>query len=222
MADHVAAAFRAMLGPNIGVGVTDPRSDACDLWPAERQAVAHSVPKRQKEFAAGRRAARIAIDQLGLPAIAIPVGPQRAPVWADGLRGSIAHCDSLCIAVVSQTHCSIGIDIEPATALDSDLIPIICTPQEQDWLRGHSPDLRGIMAKQIFCAKEAVYKTQYVLTGQVIGFDAVSLRVNQDNSFDVITLRPWSPALPPIDGAIDMQNGMILACAWVAGSGTST
>jgi 4'-phosphopantetheinyl transferase EntD len=203
MQDDIAAVLRAMLGPAVGIGVSNPKDTFDDLWPTERPAIARAIPKRQYEFAAGRRAARQAMAELGIPAQAIVIGDQRAPVWPGGVTGSIAHCDSICIAAISKTHRSMGIDIEPATPLPADLIPIVCTEQEQAKLPKTDA---GMIAKRIFCAKEAVYKAQYPLTGEVIGFDALSIHFNQDDTFDA-TL----PNLPPLHGKLRTQHDLILA-----------
>jgi len=205
--DGVRGALRAMLGPDAGIGVTDPAAGGY-LWPAEKPAIARAIPKRQAEFAAGRSAARAALAAIGIAPIAILQHADRAPRWPAGITGSIAHCDSCCIAAVArQTDIgAMGIDVEPATALDPDLIPTICTPAERRWI-ATTPD-PGFAAKQIFSAKEAVFKAQYPLTGQVIGFDAVSLTLTGD-SF-IITA---GPSLPPLKGVVLIQEGLILTAA---------
>lgn len=180
-----------MLGPDVGVAVTDPHITSAPLWPDEAPAMTRAVPKRQLEFAAGRQAARAAIVDLGLPAAAIPQGQDRAPIWPDGLTGSIAHCDDICIAAVARPGQikSLGVDIEPATPLESNLEDIICTKAERAWLDTLPAESRGLTTKIIFSAKEAVYKAQYPLTGQVIGFDEIELFFSPDQSlFEVNSL----------------------------------
>ncbi|MFA8441782.1 4'-phosphopantetheinyl transferase [Yoonia sp.] len=207
--DSIRAALRKMLGPNAGIGVTDPAVPS-DLWPEETSAMSRAIPKRRTEFAAGRKAARIAMAELDLPPIAIPQGADRAPIWPKGISGSISHCAQCCIAVVAQTahYPTIGIDVEAADPLDNDLIPVVCTPAEQVWLRD-APDF-GLAAKMIFSAKEAVYKAQYPLTGKIIGFDAVSLIIDEDR-FSVAA----NPTLPTLKGTILIQEGLILSVAHV-------
>ncbi|MEL6838739.1 MAG: 4'-phosphopantetheinyl transferase superfamily protein [Pseudomonadota bacterium] len=173
----VKAALQNMLGPTFGVGVTNPRDPADGLWPEETPAIARAVDKRQRDFAAGRRAARTAMEEFGLTPTAIPQGEQREPIWPDGLIGSISHCQTCCIAAVAESnhHRSIGIDIEPATPLDTDLNRMICQPSERDWLTTQAnPQLA---AKTIFSIKEAVYKAQFPLTRDVIGFHAVTTEI---------------------------------------------
>lgn len=173
----LAVALRGLLGPGIGVGVTDPGGPTAPLWPEEAPAMARAVPKRWLEFAAGRHAVRVAMAELGLPLTAIPMGNDRAPVWPKDLVGSIAHCDTACIAVVAhQGHTrAIGVDIEPATPLAADLWETVCTLTERTWLDRQPATDRGILAKLIFSAKESVYKAIYPLTGQVIGFEEVEI-----------------------------------------------
>lgn len=186
MSVAILTALRAMSGPDVGLGLTDPRAPEQGLLQPEMDAIAHAIPKRRREFAAGRRAARAAMAELGLPSAPVLVGPQREPLWPEGLTGSIAHCATLCIAAVSQTHQSLGIDLETASPLPADLEEIVCTKAERAWLDMLSPETRGLAAKKIFSAKEAIYKAQYPLTGQVIGFEAVELRPSETaNGFEL-------------------------------------
>jgi len=169
--------LRRILGPEVGVGIADPKAPDGALLPEEQRAMARAVKKRLHEFTSGRLAARQAMAELSHPPAAIPMAPDRSPVWPDGLVGSITHSDDICIAAVAQSGLgrSIGIDIEPDTPLDPDLEEVICTPSERDWLDTQPSDRRGYLAKQIFCMKESVYKALYPLTGQVIGFDEVEI-----------------------------------------------
>ncbi len=173
----LADTLRALLGPDFGIGVTDPRIDYGDLHPSEVAATPRMVPKRRLEFTAGRAAARMAMAELGVDPHPIPMAPDRAPVWPTGLIGSIAHCDTVAIAAVALADQirAIGIDIEPATPLDPDLWDTVCTGAELEWLNAQPKCDRGLQAKLIFCAKESVYKAQYPLTGRMIGFEDVEV-----------------------------------------------
>ncbi|WP_108813438.1 4'-phosphopantetheinyl transferase family protein [Loktanella sp. Alg231-35] len=204
----IKAALERLLGPNVGIGVTDPRDSPSGLWPEEAAALPRAIPKRRAEYAAGRRAARQAMGALGLPAAAILNANDRAPIWPAGLTGSIAHCDDCCIAAVTLTsaHRALGIDLEPAKPLDADLIPTICCQTEQDWVAGQADP--GLAAMTIFCAKEAIYKAQYPLTGQVIGYDAVTVHL-ADGDFAITA----HPTLPDMQGAVVIKGGLILAVA---------
>jgi 4'-phosphopantetheinyl transferase EntD len=53
---------------------------------------------------------------------------------------------------------SVGVDIEPAAPLPSNLLDLIATPSERRQLKG---DL--FVARRLFCMKEAVYKATHPL-----------------------------------------------------------
>lgn len=149
------------------------------LFPAEAAAMRGAVPARRREFALGRGMARAAMQALGLRGCAIPMADDRAPVWPDGVAGSISHGGGLCLSVVSADPCvaAIGIDVDSATALAEDLWPVVCDASERNWLAGQPACDRGRLAKLIFCAKEAAYKAQYPLSGRLFGFDGFHISV---------------------------------------------
>ena len=136
MSEELAAAVRDLFGPGVAVAAADPRAPATGLLPEETAPTGRMIEKRHREFAAGRRAARAAMTGLGLPAVAIPMGPDRAPVWPEGVTGSISHTDTHCLAAVARTGevRALGLDLEPDMALEPALWPDICTGAELDWL----------------------------------------------------------------------------------------
>lgn len=80
--------------------------------------------KREQEFALGRRAACEALVGAGLRPLDIPRGENGEPIFPDGFVGSISHTqrragteprpyeELIAIAIVSNTHRSLGIDLE--------------------------------------------------------------------------------------------------------------
>jgi len=72
-----------------------------------------AVDKRQADFLAGRLITTRAFEQLALPAANIPIGPNREPVWPDGVVGSISHTKDMCGCLISTNpSLLVGIDIE--------------------------------------------------------------------------------------------------------------
>jgi 4'-phosphopantetheinyl transferase EntD len=182
------------------------------LWPQEARAVASAVPARQAEFAAGRTAARQALVALGADVAAIPMGADRAPVWPEGVVGSITHAGGHALAAVARVadFAGLGLDIEPATTLAPDLVSDIAMAPEQAWLWGQPDPLMS--AKQVFVAKEAAYKAQYALSRMILGFDALAV------SFDAQGFTAtFTGAVPPfghgdhLSGRSVMAEGFILA-----------
>ena len=204
-------ALRGLLGPGIGVGVTDPTAPTGALWPEEEPAIARMVDKRRLEFTAGRMAARAAMADLGLPPAPVPMAPGRAPIWPAGLTGSIAHSATACIAAVAPLGDirSIGLDIEDATPLAPDLWDTVLTPGELRWLKAQPTADQGLLAKRIFSAKEAFYKAQYPLTGRVLGFEEVEVSLNSEG-FQVL----YSGSV--VQGRFLATDGLILGLVRLA------
>jgi 4'-phosphopantetheinyl transferase EntD len=180
----VVALTKSVLPAGLAVAARNPRDipDAAD--PSEALALRGAVPRRLAEFHAGRAAARAAMVALSLPPRPVPMGPDRAPLWPAGITGSISHCATACVAAVGlgSIWAGIGVDIEEDTPLEPLMVAEVCTKAERIWLGGQPPAERGLMAKLVFCAKEATYKAQYPLTGQLFGFDALEIRIDRTQS----------------------------------------
>lgn len=168
---------QGLLPPGVALAETDPRAPQPAPWPEERAGLTRPRPERLREFAAGRTAARRAMAQLGLPPAPVAHGFDRAPVWPEGLTGSISHCSTACLAAVApMTRArALGLDLEEDTPLPLDLIPAICTPEEEAYLATLPPQQRGRMAKLIFSAKECAYKAQFPLSRRLFGFQTLAL-----------------------------------------------
>jgi len=162
-----------LLPEGCGCGFADPHDAPDGLLDGE------SIPgidKRQREFAAGRRAARMAMARIGLPPAAIPMGPDRAPVWPAGLAGSITHSASACLAAVTARPLLIGLDLEPDMPLAPELWDSVLRPEEAAQLNG---DARQAMA--VFSAKEAAYKAQFPRSRAILDFQAMEVALFGDH-----------------------------------------
>lgn len=172
--------FRTLFPQDVAIAESDPRLPPARLLPEEERFVRNAGEGRRREFAAGRAAARRALTALGLPAAPILAGGDRAPVWPEGVVGSISHCETLCLAAVAPagTYCAIGIDVEPAEALPEDILDTVCTPAEIAWLETRPATERGLWARAIFSVKECAYKCQYPMTGRLIDFHAFEVAID--------------------------------------------
>lgn len=142
--------------------------------PVERAAIAHAVSSRRGDYLGVRDCARTALAALGVAPVAIGTGPRREPLWPDGVVGSLTHCDGYrgaAVARVGQLH-SIGIDAEPHEALAPGVLDTVGLPEEARAVAalGRS-DPRTRWDRLLFCAKEAVYKAWFPLTGEWLGFE---------------------------------------------------
>ena len=180
------------LGGEVVVEAAPIFADADLLLPEERAHVEKAVEKRVREFATGRVLARRALARLGRTPTAIPVGPDRAPVWPDDVLGTITHTRSLCAVACSTPERvrSLGLDVERVRDMKPGLAERILRPEELE-SRGDRPTLA------YFCAKEAVYKCQHPLSGQFLEFQDVSIEFDPDLSSFEATIhvceddRPW-------------------------------
>lgn len=205
------AALRSILPQGAGVGATDPLADH-PLWPGET--VPGAIPRRLREFAAGRAAARKAMAEIGTAPCAVPMQHDRSPAWPAGIGGSITHAATVCLAAALRGGHP-GIDLEPDDDLPRDTRDIVLTARERTF--------DGRSARAVFCAKEAFYKAQYPITERLIGFDAVEVGL-AGNGFTVtlcIDLAGWR-AGHVISGRLAAAQGHILASVVLPMARTAT
>lgn len=167
------------------------------VLPEERPFVVGAVPSRVREFAAGRACARLAMDALSEPPCPIGVLSDRTPDWPQAMTGSITHSKTHCAAAIVRKGGgvrAVGIDLEPAEALDADLVSSVCRDEEVAWLSRHADPERLLLAKLIFSAKECAYKCQYAISRKAFGFEDMALELDLDRErFSATLLRPFSP-----------------------------
>ena len=109
---------------NVSTAISSPFASVDALMPQERNFVKAAVEKRQREFATARVLARRLLADYGIRQYPLLNDDDRVPVWPEGFVGSISHCDDCCVVALlgkSGNTISIGIDVEPDTAIDPDL-----------------------------------------------------------------------------------------------------
>jgi 4'-phosphopantetheinyl transferase EntD len=174
-------------------------ADPSRLHPAEQRQIDRAAPARRGEYSAGRLLARSLLDSLGAAPAPLLNGPDRAPAWPAGFVGSISHCPTLCAVVVASRWdiCAIGVDVEPAVALDADVEPLVLTARDRDSIAQLPLRIRVIGARLVFSAKEAFYKALYPTTGVFLDFTQAWVTFVKEQSFIVTTTAPLQrgPAL---------------------------
>ena len=156
-------------------------------------------PKRLADFSTGRYCAIKALEQLGIQDTIIPMGEDRAPIWPEGIVGSISHCDSLTGAIVAKNadHISLGLDIEEIGRVTPDLWDLVFTENEKSYLFGLSDEDLLVQSTAMFSIKEAFYKFQYPITKTFLDFLEVEvdlpgfkhINVLSDNMNNVSSIR---------------------------------
>ncbi len=115
---------------------------------------------------------------LDCPATSLATGPDRAPLWPNGITGSISHAFPVAVAAVARTSQwrSLGIDVE---VIQSDgqteaLVPKIVLAQEAELAGRYFAS--GTAATLIFSAKEAIYKAAPRGLQRALRFDSAILQ----------------------------------------------
>ena len=221
----------ALFPTEVVVGIADSAMYHGRLLPAEATLVARAVAKRRQEFTAGRLAARTALARLGAPPGPLLQTPRHAPDWPEGMVGSITHCQGFCCAVVARSaHArSLGVDAETGEALEDQIAALVCGPAELAHFAALPPPPCGNWPKLAFVAKETFYKCVDPLLGELLDFDAVTVRFAPDpggegGGFAIAPRRPELAAGPgplPTTGRWTVADGRVLAgMAWLPAAHT--
>jgi 4'-phosphopantetheinyl transferase EntD len=178
--DHkLAELLRTWFGETGGVSVAGIAPHP--LFPSEEAYIANAIPRRRNEFSTGRWCARQALQRIGVPPCAIPVGPRREPVWPPGSTGSITHAGGLCAAVAfrAKPGQGAGIDLleaEQARRLLDNAANLISSSAEESAARAAIPpaiDSRALL----FSAKESVIKAISARTARFVDFTEIYVGV---------------------------------------------
>lgn len=189
-----------------------------ELLPAEIDGTFPMIPRRRREYRHGRCCARLALAGLGYPDCPVPLGTDRAPLWPEGVVGSISHCgDSAAAAVAHRVEVGgIGLDIEQTEELDQPLVSMICRSEELERLG--PGDVRLLVAKLLFSAKESVFKCIFPLVQRFVDFQEVEVQLDLDaNTF---VARPHAEDLEPqlfrrLHGRFGQTRGLFVTAAYL-------
>lgn len=186
----------------------------------ERQLAGHRMSqKRKKEFALGRWCARQAMSAFNRAQEPLLIGPSRAPIWPQGLLGSITHCEGYCAAAIveKKNSIAIGIDAEPWINFPLDIRDHIATEQELSHSAfGRFDDQKRLAV--LFSAKESIFKALNPLTGIFFDFLSTSLVVDvaagifSFESLSVPEIQPYSNSLV---GRFLTSDNLVISSAYV-------
>ena len=146
--------------------------DELALLPEEVDTFAPGVDKVRRASGAARIVARELMLRLGHAQRAVPKSASGMPIWPTGIVGSLAHDSEVSVAAIAleREFSSLGVDVEPAEALDPDLLDFVVTENERRSI-GDDP-CRG---RLFFSIKESVYKAVYPLDGTFLDHQDVEV-----------------------------------------------
>lgn len=181
---RVVDAATSILDRDVVVEAAAPAADLDELFPEERRHVEAGswAPARQREFAAARGCARLALRRLDVEPCALVPHADRSPRWPHGIAGSITHTRELCLVALARRGpvASLGVDVERVTDTSADIEALVCTAAERRWLDAQAASQRERNIRLLFSAKEAFYKCQYPLTRAFLDFQEVELAIDVD------------------------------------------
>lgn len=164
----------------------------------ETHDVDRAVMRRRQEYTTARWCARRALGGLGYGPVPIPRGERGAPVWPDGIVGSMTHCEGYRAAAVARAAdvLSVGIDAENHLPLPEGVLEVIALPAERERcaeLTAAEPQVHW--GRLLFSMKESVYKTWFPLTRRWLDFEQADITIGPDGTFDA-RLLVADPAMP--------------------------
>ena len=153
------------------------------LRPAEQVAAASMGPARRAAYASGRRVAHAALAMLGEASAAV-TNRGRLPQWPPAFVGSIAHSDTLAVAVAARGDRvqGIGVDVEAEGRVGTRAAGRVLVQAEL----ARFPPARWTLA---FSAKEAVYKAVNPIVGEYLGLRDVAIET-AGQTFSAATATP--------------------------------
>jgi 4'-phosphopantetheinyl transferase EntD len=151
---------------------------------------------RRRASGAARLAARLLLPELRGEAAAplLPRSASGAPVWPEGLIGSLAHDESYAVAAVAArgTLLGLGVDIEPSEPLPQDVEDFVLTEAER-----RETARNPVAGRLVFTAKEAVYKAVHPLDGSALEYSDIEISLGE--------------------GRATLRDGRRLKVFWLAG-----
>jgi 4'-phosphopantetheinyl transferase EntD len=177
-------------------------------FPAEEMLMETWGQKRRRDFALGRACARAALSKLGYDDVAIGRDKNGAPLWPQGVVGSIAHTTGYGVALVARLgqFSGVGVDAERMGGVTQNLWPRLFDAQECDHLIGLEAEGQKRAATLFFSAKEASHKAWGIKSALV--FRDIHIAPRGDG----FAATRGSESL---EGRYAVEGDLILTAAWL-------
>jgi 4'-phosphopantetheinyl transferase EntD len=181
-----------LLPPPVAAAETFVDPPGATLFPAEEAVIVRALDKRRREFTSARLCARTALARIGVPPAPILPGERGAPIWPEGVVGSMTHCAGYRAAAVARAAevATIGLDAEPNEPLPDGVLKTIAIPAE----RAALPDLPAGVGvswdRLLFSVKESVYKAWFPLCRTWLDFSEAEVTIEPSGTFEARLLVP--------------------------------
>jgi 4'-phosphopantetheinyl transferase EntD len=218
-AAHLASALRQILPERISVAAIG--MDDIDMTAVPSELILDGAAvKRQRQFVAGRLAARQAIEACGHESAYPARGEDRQPLWPEGLVGSISHTDRYALAAAASANStmSVGVDLEALRHMESALRQKLLTESETSRLQAEGRyDDENVLT--LFSLKESGYKAVYPYFGRYIGLREVEISPTEEGvRFKCIDPdHPAAGLVARLRGDALRDGDHVVAGCWIAG-----
>lgn len=184
---------------------------------SEQEIISKAGANRQREFNAGRHCAHMALKALGRNSVPILSSSRGAPIWPQGVVGSITHSTQYVAAAAADNSriIAIGIDAEPNEPLRCGVQDLIVSSSEKNQIENLTtlrPEVEW--GRVFFSAKESVYKAWFSLTQSWLGFDDVDLNIDIKGSIGPVSYRSSShrahEVVAQLSGRWAVKDGIIV------------
>jgi 4'-phosphopantetheinyl transferase EntD len=187
-------------------------------YPQEMALVADAIDKRRRQFVAGRHCAHRALAALHARSGPLLPDALGAPMWPEGMVGSISHTDGFAISAVARSArvVAIGVDVESRRErFPLSVLPQVCVDPERAHLSSLSDIERSLYATAYFSIKETIYKCVYAASGERLGFHDACVDLDLSRGVFVARLsRPCFDGDDVIDGRVGYNDGAVFSGAW--------
>ncbi|HEY4078846.1 MAG TPA: 4'-phosphopantetheinyl transferase superfamily protein [Rhizomicrobium sp.] len=181
------------------------------LHPDEAGYVSKSGDVRLRDFTLGRHCAHAVLARLGQPDFAIAPDANGAPIWPEGIIGSITHTKGYAAALAGRTDMflAVGVDAERIGGVTENLYSRLFTAAECVRLSMQDAKGRGRDATILFSAKEAVYKACNNLAGgERISFQDIDITLTGDRFRAILVTGQ-------ITGRFIVSGDLAVTAAWL-------
>jgi 4'-phosphopantetheinyl transferase EntD len=146
------------------------------LLPEEAALLRGALAGERRESGAARVAARDLLARFGHGGAPIGRAPSGAPLWPQGLVGSLAHDGRDAVAALARARdfAGVGIDIEPDEDLPAEMVDLVATEAER---ARYAPGF--LRCRILFAAKEAVFKAVHPLDGLFLDFHDIEVDLDR-------------------------------------------
>ncbi|HJR56967.1 MAG TPA: 4'-phosphopantetheinyl transferase superfamily protein [Rhizomicrobium sp.] len=185
---------------------------AVQSYPEETLLMTNAVAKRQREFMLGRACARAALAPIGHGAAMLGRKADGAPLWPDGIVGSISHTDGQAVALAARDRefRGLGVDVERRGRVTPDLYRHIFESEERTQLEAMPASGRDALAALLFSAKEASCKIWLGSHGGPQPFTGIRITLAGTDFTAQFPMRGYAT----LQGRAALGESLVLAAAW--------